>query len=97
MCGFGPVPCEGFLVGGLVPVFWWMELDHVSLKGTAVYSSVFWGVYGLGMALGSLSANGQGCVSLSLKVWYEESGMEISCLWGSLILMLRLRPLGELS
>ena len=50
-------------LGGLMPVFWWMELDLVSLRGTAESSSVFWGVYGLGIALGSLSANGQGCVS----------------------------------
>ena len=46
-----------------MPVLWWMELDFVSLRGTAESSSVFWGVYGLGIALGSLSANGQGCVS----------------------------------
>ena len=26
-----------------MPVFWWMELYHVSLKGSAVSSSVFWG------------------------------------------------------
>ena len=51
------------LLGGLVPVLWWMELDFVSLRGTAESSSVFWGVSGLGIALGSLSANGQGCVS----------------------------------
>ena len=50
-------------LGGLMPVFWWMELDLVSLRGSAESSSVFWGVYGLGIALGSLSANGQGCVS----------------------------------
>ena len=80
-----------------MPVFWLMELDHISLKGTALYSSVFWGVYGLGMALGSLSANGQCCVSVLLKVWCEESGMELSGLCGGLILVLRLRPLGELS
>ena len=81
-------------LGGLTPAFWWMELDQVSLKGSAVYSSVFWGVYVLGKALGSLSANGRDCVSVSLKVWCEESGMELSGLWGDLILVLRLRPLG---
>ena len=27
-----------------------MELDLISLKGSAVHSSVFWDVYGLGMA-----------------------------------------------
>ena len=53
---------------GFVPVFWWMELDLVSLKGSAVSSSVFWGVYWFCMALGSLSANVQGCAVL-LKDW----------------------------
>ena len=60
-------------LGGLMPVFWWMELDLVSLRGTAESSSVFWGVYGLGIALGSLSANGQGCVSVLLMIWHEAS------------------------
>ena len=80
-----------------MPLFWWLELDLVSLKGSTISNSVFWGVYGLGMALGSLSANGQCCVSVLLKVWCEESGMELSGLCGGLILVLRLRPLGELS
>ena len=44
--------------GGLEPVVWRIELDHVSLKGGAISSSVFWDVYGLGMPLVSLSANG---------------------------------------
>ena len=35
--------------GGLVLVFWWMELDLVSLKGSAMSSSEFWGVYVFGM------------------------------------------------
>ena len=39
-------------------VFWWVELDLFSLKCNEV-SSEFWGVYGLGMALGSLSFNAQ--------------------------------------
>jgi len=50
-------------LGILVPVFWWMELDPVSLKGSAVPSSVFRNVYGLNMAVDSLSANGQVCVT----------------------------------
>lgn len=43
-----------------MPVFWWRELDLVSLKISATSSSVFWSVCGLVMALGSLSAKGQG-------------------------------------
>ena len=35
-----------------------MELDIITLKGRAVFSGVFWGVYELGMAFGSLSASG---------------------------------------
>ena len=42
-------------------VFWWIEPDLVSLNGCVMYSSVlsvvFQSVYGLGMVLGSLSAN----------------------------------------
>ena len=37
----------------------WMVLDLISLKGNAMSRSAFWGVYGLGMTLSSLSANGQ--------------------------------------
>ena len=46
MGGVRPVPCEDFLVDGggvLVPVFWRMELNLVSLEGSAVSSSVFCG------------------------------------------------------
>ena len=40
-------------LGGLVPVFWLMELDFISLKGSRVSSSRFWGVRGLSMTLDS--------------------------------------------
>lgn len=50
-------------LGILVPAFWWMELDPVSLKGNAMSSSVFGDVYGVNMAVDSLSANGQACVT----------------------------------
>ena len=33
----------------LVSVFWWMELDIISLEGSGVSSSEFRGVYGFGM------------------------------------------------
>ena len=42
-------------------MFWWMELDLVSLKGSAVSSSVFWGVCGFGMTLDHQYFNVQGC------------------------------------
>ena len=46
MHGVGLVSCDVFLVGGYVPVFWLLELDLFSLKGSAVSSSTFLGVYG---------------------------------------------------
>jgi len=42
----------------LVPVFWWMELDLVSLRGSTMPSGVLRGVCELGMTLGSLTVNG---------------------------------------
>ena len=44
-----------------------MKLDLVSLEGSAVPSSKIWGVYGFGMALGSLSVNVQGCVPVLME------------------------------
>ena len=58
--------CEGFLVGG--------TCSCVLVDGTGSFShwsSVFWGICELGMALGSLSANEEGCVPKLLKVWHE--------------------------
>ena len=48
--------------------FWQMELDLVPLKGSALSSSAFGSVCGLGVASVSLSASGQGCVPVLLKV-----------------------------
>ena len=48
-------------------MFWWVELDLFSLECNEVSSSEFWGVDGFGMALGSLSFNAQGCVSVLLE------------------------------
>ena len=45
-----------------MPVFWWMRLYLVFLVGRSMSGGVFWGVCGLIMILGSLSANGWGCV-----------------------------------
>ena len=39
-----------------VPVFWLMELDLNSLKGSAAPSSRFWSVHGFSMPLGSHSS-----------------------------------------
>ena len=49
-----------------------MELDLFPLECNEVSTSEFWGVYGFGMALGSLSFNAQHCVPALLEnyVWY---------------------------
>ena len=44
-----------------------MEVDLVSLEGSAVSSSKFWGVYVFGMALSTLSFNAQDCVPVLLE------------------------------
>ena len=41
MDGVGLVLCEDFLVRGLEPVSWWVELDLVPLVGIAMPSGVF--------------------------------------------------------
>ena len=50
-----------------MPVFWWTELDFVSLRGSAISPSVLGGVSGFGMSLGSLSSNVQSCGPILLK------------------------------
>ena len=62
------VGCVGFLVEGLVLVFWCMRLDLVFLVGRSTSSVVFCGVCYLIMILGSLSANGCGYVPVFLVV-----------------------------
>ena len=52
-----------------MPVSWCMRLDLVFLVGWSMSGGVFWGVCGLIMILGSLSANGWGCVPVLLVVW----------------------------
>ena len=56
-----------------MPEFWWMRLDLVFLVGTSTSGGVFWGVCDLIMILGSLSANGWGCVPVLLVVWHRVS------------------------
>ena len=54
-------------------VFSWVGLDIVFLVGRATSSGVFWVVCDLSMILGSLSANGCGCVPVLLVVWHGTS------------------------
>ena len=51
-------------------MFWWMKLDLIFLVGWAASGGVFGGVCELSMTLGSLSANGWGCVPVLLVVWH---------------------------
>ena len=46
---------------------------------------VFWGVCELNMILGSLSANGWGCVLVLLVVWHGVSGTGVCWLWGGAV------------
>ena len=54
-------------------VFWCVGLDLVLQVGRAVSGGVFWGVCELSMVLGSLSANGWGCVPVLLVFWHGAS------------------------
>ena len=56
-----------------MPVFWWMRLDLVFLVGSTMSGRVFWGVFELSMILGSLYANGWGCVPVLVVVWHGAS------------------------
>ena len=56
-----------------MPVFWWMRLDLVFLGGRTASSGVFWGACDVIMILGSLSANGWGCVPVFLVVCHTVS------------------------
>ena len=76
----GSVASIGFLMGELVPVFWWVGLDLVPLVGRAASGGVFWDVCELSMTLGSLSANGWGCVFL--VVWHVVSSTRACWLLG---------------
>ena len=61
-----------------MPELWWMRLDLVFLLGTSTSGGVFWGVCGLIMILGSLSANGWGCVPVLLVVRHRVSS-SVAC------------------
>ena len=71
MAKVGSVGCVDFLLK--VPVFWWMRLGLAFLGGWPTSGGLFSGVCGLIMILGSLSANGWGCVPVLLVVWHGVS------------------------
>ena len=66
MVGVVPVPCEDFLVVRYACVL--VNGAQSCLWDSAISSSEFWGIYGFGMALGSLSINVQSYVPILLKI-----------------------------
>ena len=58
---------------GLMPAPWWVELDPGPLVGRAMDRGVSRGSCGLRNSLGSLCADGWGCVPACLVVWPEAS------------------------
>ena len=56
-----------------MPVFWCVGLDLVFMVCRATSGGVFWGVCELSMILGSLFANGWGCIPVLLVVWHGVS------------------------
>ena len=56
-----------------MPVFCWVGMDLVFLVGRATSGGVFGDICELSMILGSLSANGWGCVPVLLVVWHGAS------------------------
>ena len=64
-----------------MPVFWWVGLDLVFLVGRAASGRVFWGFCELSMSLGSLSANGWGCLPVLLFVLHGASSSGVCWLW----------------
>ena len=53
---------------GMVPALLWVKLGLVPLVGKAMLGGVFWDGCRLSMTLGSLSADGWGCVHVLLVV-----------------------------
>lgn len=47
------------------------------------------------MAFGSFSANGQGWVTVLLKIWHETSALELVGLWVGLGLSVEMEPFGR--
>ena len=78
MSKVGSVGCVGFLVEGTGACILVDEAGSCVLVGTNVSGGLFWGVCDLVMTLGSLSANGWGCVPVFLVVWHRVSSL-VAC------------------
>ena len=62
-----------------MPVFCWVGLDLVFLAGRTASGGVFWGVCELSMILGSLSANGWGCLLFGMLVIWHGPSSTLAC------------------
>ena len=67
MGGVGLVACQGFTVRGTCVCVLVGRAGSLLSEVQRSASSEFWGVYGFGMALGSLSFKAQGCVPALLE------------------------------
>jgi len=65
----------------LVSVLWCVELDLLSLKCNDMSSNVFWGICEFGMALGSPSFSGQGCVPIFWRISMVCLSVELASFW----------------
>ena len=73
MAKVGSVGCVGFLVEGTGACVLVDEAGSCLSGVQDCMRDVFWGVCGLIMIFGSLSANGWGCVPVLLVVWHRVS------------------------
>ena len=73
MAKVGSVGCVGFLVEGTSACVLVDEAGSCLSGGTSTSGGLFEGVCGLIMILGSLCANGWGCVPVLLVVWQRVS------------------------
>ena len=78
-----------------MPVFWWLGLDFVFLGAGPHLVVCFGGVYELIMILGSLSANGWGCVPVLLVIWHGASALELAGHWVELGLSTEMEIFGR--
>ena len=72
-----------------------MRLDLVFLVGRTASSGVFWGVCDLIMILGSLSANGCGCIPVLLVFWHRVSSTVACWSWVELGLSVEMKISGR--
>ena len=75
-------------------MFLCVGLDLFSLKCNEVSSSEFWGVYGFGMALGSLYFNAHGCVPALLENYYGMSCSGTCCSWVEIVFSVDMEAFG---